>query len=202
MFRISAVAILAAAAIAACGGSPKPTTSASATPGARHFNGLAFSRCMRANGVPKFPDLGSGASGGGLSIQASQTSGSGRTLTVNGTPVSAPAFQSASQKCQKYLPKGPPLTAAQMARLRAGALAMARCMRTHGVPNFPDPVVSAGPGGHGAGVRVRIGAPGSGFDPNSPAFQQAQQACGHLMGGFGFKAHAGSPHASGSGSSS
>jgi hypothetical protein len=39
------------------------------------------------------------------------------------------------------------------------SLALARCMRAHGVPGFPDP------GG-------RVG-PGSGADPASPAFQSA-----------------------------
>jgi hypothetical protein len=186
MLRTAAVSILGATALAACGGSNKPTGSARQSLAAARSDAIAYSRCMRSHGVPNFPDLG--GHGGGISIQASQTAGSGRTLTVNGVPVSAPAFQSAQQSCQKYLPKGPAPSAAQLTRLRAGALAMARCMRAHGVPNFPDPVITTGPGGHGVGVRVRIGGPGSGFDPNSPAFLAAQQTCGHLMGGFGFKA--------------
>ena len=39
-------------------------------------------------------------------------------------------------------------------------------MRSHGVPNFPDPQFQTGPGG-GFGVRIN----GAGIDPNSPAFQ-------------------------------
>ena len=54
---------------------------------------------------------------------------------------------------------------------------MSRCMRSHGVPNFPDPKFQTGPSG---GVGVRIG--GAGLDPNSPAFQAAQKDCGSIFG--------------------
>ena len=47
-------------------------------------------------------------------------------------------------------------------------LAYAQCMRDNGVPEFPDP----GPDG---GLRI-----GSEVDPNSAAFQNAQQACQDL----------------------
>jgi hypothetical protein len=178
-----AISIAAALAVAACGGSHKPKTSTQANAGqalsssALHSDALRFAQCMRANGVPNFPDPSS--SGGGIAISSSQSAGGGRTLTVNGVPVDAPAFQTAQQKCQKNLPQGPTVSTSQLDKLRAGALAMAKCMRAHGVTNFPDPVVSAGPGGHG--VRVQIGGPG--VSPTSPAFQAAQQTCGHLMGG-------------------
>jgi hypothetical protein len=45
------------------------------------------------------------------------------------------------------------------------------------VPNFPDPQFPSGSGGFG----IRIGGPG--VDPNSPAFQAAQKACGKIFGG-------------------
>jgi hypothetical protein len=50
-------------------------------------------------------------------------------------------------------------------------------MRTHGVPEFPDPV--AGPNG-GAGIQLKVG-PGTGVDPNSTAFQAADKACRSLL---------------------
>ncbi len=46
-------------------------------------------------------------------------------------------------------------------------LAFAKCMRVHGVPNFPDP----SPGG---GFEIRKG---SGDEPSSPAFQRARAEC-------------------------
>ena len=55
---------------------------------------------------------------------------------------------------------------------------MSRCMRSHGVPNFPDPQFQTAPGG---GFGVKIGGPG--VNPSSPAFQAAQKACGKIFGG-------------------
>jgi hypothetical protein len=48
-------------------------------------------------------------------------------------------------------------------------------MRTHGVPNFPDP----SPGG---GIQI---SGSSGIDPRSPAFQSAQKTCAKLLPGGG-----------------
>jgi hypothetical protein len=48
-------------------------------------------------------------------------------------------------------------------------------MRSHGVPNFPDPQFGGG------GVRIQIGGAG-GIDPNAPAFKSAQQACQSILG--------------------
>jgi hypothetical protein len=160
--------------LAACGGSG----SGSPGGGSKQAAALAFARCMRTNGVANFPDPTDG--NGGIEIQASQRAGSGQTMTVNGVPVSAPAFQSAMRKCQKDLPHGGPGGAhVSLPKLRAAALAMARCMRSHGVPNFPDPQVSSAPGG-GVGVRIG-GGPGSSINPGSPAFQAAQKLCQPLL---------------------
>jgi hypothetical protein len=48
-------------------------------------------------------------------------------------------------------------------------------MRSHGVSNFPDP----SPGG---GIQINSS---SGINPQSPAFQSAQNACSKLMPGGG-----------------
>ncbi len=61
----------------------------------------------------------------------------------------------------------------------AGASAgikFADCMRSHGVPNLPDP------SGSGGGIQI---AAGSGINPQSPAFQSAQSACQKLLPGGG-----------------
>ncbi len=50
----------------------------------------------------------------------------------------------------------------------AQAVGYSQCIRSHGVPNFPDPVQT--PSGH-YGYRT------TGIDPNSTAFQGAIQAC-------------------------
>jgi hypothetical protein len=80
----------------------------------------------------------------------------------------------------KYLPRPRPLTAQQLANVRRAAVAMAVCMRSHGVPNFPDPTVRTGPMG---GVGIQLGPPGGSVDPGSPAFQAARKACGPILKG-------------------
>ena len=57
---------------------------------------------------------------------------------------------------------------------KPGGLAFARCMRAHGVSNFPDPQ----PGG---GFSFQA----NGSVRSSPAFRTAQQACASLMPGGG-----------------
>ena len=187
MFRIltPAAAVLAAAAlIAGCGGSNNNGTGASTSSRNFHNAGLKMAQCMRANGVPSFPDPSSNGGGGAIGIQP----GSNGTVKVGGVSVAQSALQAAFQKCRKELPQGPPISSAQLARIRQGALRMAECMRSHGVPNFPDPQITTGPGGHGVGIRIGGGpnGPGGKSGPpaftRSPAFQSAQKTCGSLIG--------------------
>ena len=177
---ISLSLLAAAVGIAACGSSdPTTTTGAANSASAKRASGLAFSQCVRAHGVPNFPDPSSNGQGG-IQIQQSDRSGSGSSTKVNGVSVNGPAFQHAMQACRSFLPNGGRPTAAQTAKAKAQALAMSRCMRSHGVPNFPDPQFQAGPNG-GVGIKLN----GSGIDPNSPAFQAAQKDCGSIIGAVG-----------------
>jgi hypothetical protein len=150
--------------LAACGSSSSPSNSA-----AKPDQMISFAKCMRTHGVPNFPDPGSNGNGG-LQIQQSQRAGSGASMKVNGVSVNAPAFQSAMQSCRSKLPNGghpPPLSAAR----KQAMLKFSQCMRAHGLTNFPDPTFQSG---------GRVGLlfhGGSGLDPNSPQFKQAQAAC-------------------------
>ena len=54
-----------------------------------------------------------------------------------------------------------------------GPLAFSACMRSHGVPSFPDPTANGG-------ISIQV-QPGSGINPNTPAFQSAQHACQSLL---------------------
>jgi hypothetical protein len=56
---------------------------------------------------------------------------------------------------------------------RSAGIQFADCMRSHGVPNFPDP-------GAGGGINMP-----DGVDPKSPAFQSARTACFKLLPGGG-----------------
>ncbi len=173
--------LAAAVGVAACGSSdPSTTTGASSSRAGKDASGVAFASCIRAHGVPNFPDPTSNGQGG-IQIQQSQRSGSGASTAVNGVPVNGPAFRQAMQDCKSYLPHGGVPSAAQTAEVKAKALAMSRCMRSHGVPNFPDPTFQPGPnGGVGAGIKI---SNSSGIDPSSPAFQAAQKQCGSIFGG-------------------
>ena len=53
------------------------------------------------------------------------------------------------------------------------ALAYAQCMRSHGVPDFPDPNAQGG-------FSIQ-GGPGSGLNPGSATFQAADKECRHLL---------------------
>lgn len=169
------MALAAATAIAACGSSPKtsqtaqtPKTTGHAPKGTGHArhplvrSDLNFSKCMRRHGLPNFPDLTSR----GMRIGAQ-----GTTLSVNGVSVSAPAFERARQKCQKYLPAGTEPGPAKQAQQYAESLHFSKCMRSHGVSNFPDPKTVSGSRGNSV-----VELPG--VNINSPAVKTAAKACG------------------------
>lgn len=150
---IALVGVVGMVAIAGCGSSSK----SSGSPATSTFaQGIRYADCMRSHGVPSFPDP---AQGGGFPL---------RTSGIN---EQSPAFESAQTACASLQPGGnsppPPISAAQ----QAGMVANARCIRKHGVPNFPDPTF--GPGGEGAGVAF-LG------NVSSPAFRRAAKACEHV----------------------
>lgn len=178
--RLAPPAVLGVAmVIAACGSTtPSRSDSTSASDNASsgsvssqtHNESVSFSRCVRANGVPNFPDPpGDGAYG--LKSFAQQSNG--ETLSINGVSVSAPAFRTAMVKCHPYLPQAPAPTATGLEQSRAAAVRYGRCMRDHGI-NIPDPTVAPGPGGGGIGVQVDIPP---GMSQNSPAFVADDQQC-------------------------
>ena len=174
--RAAAVIVVVATALpaAACSsGSPSSAGSTGAPQAggaANSSSGLAYSRCVRAHGVPGFPDPGSS---GQLSKQAVVTA-----LRA----VSDSRAEAATGACARLNPAGqenPILTAQeQQDYLRAVA-----CMRSHGITGFPDPTF---PGG-----RLNLQIPAS-IDTTSRQFTQAARTCTKLI-------PAGLPHSSGSG---
>ena len=63
--------------------------------------------------------------------------------------------------------------------LQQAALDFAKCMREHGI-DMPDPQVD-----EQGRVRVRVGGPGGGARPDPKKLDEAQKACGGLMGAGG-----------------
>jgi hypothetical protein len=68
-------------------------------------------------------------------------------------------------------------------------VAFAVCMRSHGVPDYPDPRVSSS----ADRVQVTI-SPGS-ADPNSPAFKSSDHACHNLLPNGGRPVNGAQDHA-------
>lgn len=190
MLRIATAAVgllVVAALIAGCGGSNNSAGDGSTSSSSLHADALKMAQCMRAHGVPSFPDPSSGS--GAPAIKAHPNG----TATIGGQTVPQSTLQAALQKCRSEAPQGPPVSSSQLAKLRQGALKMAECMRAHGVPNFPDPQISTGPGGHGIGIRIGAGPNGPGGNTagpgktqgppftQTPAFKAAQKICMPLM---------------------
>ena len=174
----SVLMIIAAATlvwlVAACGGSPASqvaqlgttaTQTASSTVsagGAGRVPALEYSQCMRSHGVPKFPDITNlnVLRSGGLKIGAS----------MEQLGVSSSTFQAAQSSCRHLLPNGGRTTPTQSQQDLNAMLGFARCMRSHGVPTWPDP--TNGPAGWGFDlVNVR------GFDPNSSQIDDKMTVC-------------------------
>jgi hypothetical protein len=121
---------------------------------------------MRSHGVPSFPDP---SAQGGINIPDS----------VN--PAS-PAFQAAQATCKKLLPGGgPPAHASEQQKQQL--VETAQCMRSHGVPDFPDPTTRTAPPtdpqdysfSEGIGD-VWLLVPTT-INTNSPAFEHAAKSC-------------------------
>ncbi|HEY2202567.1 MAG TPA: hypothetical protein VGH56_11810 [Solirubrobacteraceae bacterium] len=121
---------------------------------------LAFARCMRSHGVRNWPDP--------------NNSGVFAKKTPQQLGVSSTVFQAAQNVCQHLLPNGdlPPggqPTPAELRKMERDALNFSRCMRSHGVPDWPD-------------YTLRGGIPifdlhGTSIAPNAPQIVAKQLGC-------------------------
>lgn len=198
-FSFAVLVVTLASLAAGCGGSKAPsiasigtTTSSSAagstntpsggtgsssspaSPTQLQQDALSYAQCMRANGLPNFPDP---QSGGGFLFQAGA-----------GIDPSSPAFKAARTKCQKLLPTvglAPGSTTHPTAQWLAHMVKIAQCMRRHGVPGFPDPGTSVpsnlfpagSPGGVISDIEGAILVFPATLDTQSPLFTRAAAAC-------------------------
>jgi hypothetical protein len=147
------VATLTAAASTAASSGP---AGAAATPDL-----MKFAACMRAHGVPDFPD----PVDGGFHIN--------NTTPGSDLDGSSPQFVAANTACKAFSPEEQAGGGTVDPKAQAQALAYAACIRSHGVPSYPDPVFVGG------SIREAVRA-GSGPDPDSPLFIAAQKACQSL----------------------
>jgi hypothetical protein len=167
--NIAALVLAAAASAllaAGCGGGSSgsgvaqvasTTTETNSPSGSSKGNPVAYAACMRSHGVPLFPDPDRhGAIGPGKAVDPN-----------------SPQFRKAQDACRSLLPAGRGNTTAGRSQLspqqQALLLRYARCMRSHGLPNFPDPT------GHGLALEPDQ------VDTRSPLFQAANEACRSLL---------------------
>jgi len=138
-----ATTLLVAALLAGCGRS----SGGGVTQEAFH-RALKAAACMRANGVPNYPEpkLING------------------TIHISYTPrvnPTSPAVQAAAQKCG-YQNE-------EQAEETRSRIAFARCMRTHGVPDFPYPTPQGA-------VSVEM-VEARGINPQAPAVARVEAKC-------------------------
>jgi len=168
----AALAVLAAA----CGGAGSSATrESSSSPSA-----VAYSACMRSHGVPNYPDP--------------DRSGSLPKPDAHQFGVSNSQLQAAQQACQHLLPNmGGALSAESVQECMQAdhcpqnlvqqvlneERRFAGCMRSHGVPNWPDPTIDS----QGRPV-FAISISKDGFNPYSAQVWARGNDCSHLMPGL------------------
>jgi hypothetical protein len=140
-----------------------PTLAAAAprTSGSQSGGGgltIAYSKCMRAHGITKFPNPNS--------------QGIISNLAKYGiNPKESPKFKAAATACHK-LASGSSAKTRKAAPAPAAAMKFVACMRSHGLPKFPIP-----------SSQGTVILTGTGYDPSSAVFRNAQAICKPLLNG-------------------
>lgn len=117
---------------------------------------LAYSECMRDNGIDEFPDPEISEGRMGLSLP-------------EGIDPESDEFKAAEEACEDLQP-GPDEDATIDPDRYAALLEYAECMRENGIDEFPDPEPNGGIIMNGD----------MGFDPESDEFQAADEICADL----------------------
>jgi hypothetical protein len=169
----TAAAIIAAAALAllaaACGGSGSSAGSdgASSAGGSSSSSTsarlLAFSRCMHSHGVPQFPDPEPGQTE--IKLPGPNQGAYG---------VSGSQIWSAVRPCRHLLPSGVGAwyPRSDIPRVLRAMREFARCMRSHGISQWPDPSFDSQ-------GRLAFFGPGADNPPGSPT-DHAMNQCSYL----------------------
>jgi len=162
LHRAAGLAVLPLIALLAVACSGSPSAAPSASPGLGNVQQLdVFAACMRGHGVQNFYFSNS------PQARNSSTALSIMGHFVTGVNPRTSQFSTAMKACKHLLPGGgpPPVTRQQI----DNAVKFAACMRTHGYPDYPDPIVANG------GIEEKP-LPSS-IDTSSAQFEAAQQTC-------------------------
>ena len=119
---------------------------------------LGQARCLRAHGVPNYPDPN--ASGG--PPNAKQL-------------IASPQGQAAVRACSYWGNRIHNDVAAQNQAVMGEYVRFAQCMRAHGLPNFPDPVYAEWR------VEFVLSASQDGFDAHSPRVLAKARQCESVL---------------------
>ena len=147
---------------AGCSSSPSSTTPAGGpSAGSTVAQAVAYTQCMRSHGVPEYPEPDSS---GQL-----QKIGSGQQVGVSDAQLTT-----AGNACQSLWPYQA-LTPAQQQQELTDDLKFAQCMRSHGLPNFPDPTIAEGR------AEFLLNPSQDGFDPHSPQVLTKAHQCESVL---------------------
>jgi hypothetical protein len=116
---------------------------------------------MRSHGIPNYPDPDSS---GQIPKKTGQQLG-----------ISDSVYRAATGACVDLVPPNGQGSPAQQRQQLTDDLKFAQCMRSHGVPNWPDP--TTGP----RGPRFVISVSRDGFDPRLPQIQSKGLECQHVL---------------------
>jgi hypothetical protein len=144
-------------------GSASPKTSVSGpAPHDLAADAFRYSACMRAHGLPNFPDPQVSTSQGQTQVAI--------RLVAGKADVGSPQFKTAQQACRAILPAPRNVSATGRSAARTQDLvAFAKCLRTHGLANFPDP--------NGQGQLTAEMITAAGIDLHAPNVLPAARAC-------------------------
>lgn len=169
--RACVLAVMASIGLltAACGGN-SPSAGASGSGASTHAGKsadrdkvVAFAQCMRSHGVANFPDPGANAAG---------------PIDPDQLGISQAQYQAAKDACGSLAPPRPTrLTTAQQQQVLSQLLNVSKCMRSHGLPSFPDPNPASTIFGQSG---LLFSLPAS-MNPDSSQFVSAENACKSLM---------------------
>jgi hypothetical protein len=145
--------LLSGVLLTACSGGSSDMEEA--TPTGAEDRALAYSECMRENGLEEFPDPGDDGS-----LLVSEDTGI--------DPASA-EFREAEEACKDLSPQGDGGPGGGQPADLAKAREWARCVRDHGVPDFPDPEID--------GNAAVVDMTGVGTGGEDPTLDRALEEC-------------------------
>src|SRR3954468_21936363 len=140
---------------AASTASSTTTSSATTTKLTAQEKAVKFAECMRANGVPHFPDPDS------------------KGATNFGVDVTREVWLKAIDACKALKPAGA-LSSKRTPKEQSASLRFAQCVRDHGVKDFPDPV-------NGEPLIDTYKIPSSNKPGGMTILNAATQACGSIL---------------------